>query len=118
MIRRGHVHWVDLDPAQDSEAAKRRPAVVVSSDRANVTAERLGKGVVTVVPLTSNIAHVFAFQVLLESVESGLPRDSKAQAEQIRSVSVRRLDGEPVGMLSTTTLASLEEAIRLHLDLG
>ncbi|MFF2027018.1 type II toxin-antitoxin system PemK/MazF family toxin, partial [Streptomyces sp. NPDC058171] len=46
MIRRGQVHWVDLDPAQGSEAAKRRPAVVVSNDRANATAERLGQGVV------------------------------------------------------------------------
>ncbi|MFF0284437.1 type II toxin-antitoxin system PemK/MazF family toxin [Rhodococcus sp. DMU1] len=117
MIRRGHVHWVDLDPAQGSEAAKRRPAVVVSNDRANATAERLGRGVVTVVPLTSNTAHVFAFQVLVEPDESGMPRESKAQAEQVRSVSVRRLDGDPVGKLSTRTLAALDDALRLHLDL-
>src|SRR5690349_3070925 len=37
-----------------SEAAKRRPAVVVSNDRANATAENLGRGVITVVPLTTN----------------------------------------------------------------
>ena len=117
MIRRGNVHWVDLDPVQGSEAAKRRPAVVVSNDRANTTAERLGKGVVTVVPLTTNTARVFAFQVLVEPDESGLPRESKAQAEQIRSVSVRRLDGAPVGKLSARTLTALEEAIRVHLDL-
>ena len=48
MIRRTHIHWVDLDPAQGSEAAKRRPAVVVSNDRANATAENLGRGVITV----------------------------------------------------------------------
>jgi len=73
--------------------------------------------VVTVVPLTSNTAHVFAFQVLVEPDESGMPRESKAQAEQVRSVSVRHLDGDPVGKLSTRTLAALEEALRLHLDL-
>ena len=82
MIRRTHIHWVDLDPAQGSEAAKRRPAVVVSNDRANATAENLGRGVITVVPLTTNTAHVFPFQVIVESDESGLARASKAQAEQ------------------------------------
>lgn len=117
MIRRAQIHWVDLDPAQGSEAATRRPAVVVSNDRANATAENLGRGVVTVVPLTTNTSHVFPFQVLVEPDESGLARASKAQAEQVRSVSVRRLDAEPVGKLGARTLAALDEALRLHLDL-
>ena len=117
MIRRAQIHWVDLDPAQGSEAAERRPAVVVSNDRANATAENLGRGVVTVVPLTTNTSHVFPFQVLVEPDESGLTRAAKAQAEQVRSVSVRRLDTEPVGKLGARTLAALEEALRLHLDL-
>lgn len=42
MIRRAQIHWVDPDSAQGSEAAKRRPAVVVSNDRVNATAENLG----------------------------------------------------------------------------
>ena len=117
MIRRAHIHWVDLDPVQGSEAAKRRPAVVVSNDRANVTAENLGRGVITVVPLTTNTARVFPFQVIVESDESGLARASKAQAEQVRSVSVRRLDPEPVGKVGMATLAALDDALRLHLDL-
>ncbi|EME50693.1 transcriptional modulator of MazE/toxin, MazF [Rhodococcus ruber BKS 20-38] len=62
-------------------------------------------------------SHVFPFQVLVEPDESGLARASKAQAEQVRSVSVRRLDTEPVGKLGVRTLAALEEALRLHLDL-
>jgi len=57
--------------------AKRRPAVVVSNDRANATAENLGRGVIPVVPLTTNTAHVFPFQVIVESDESGLARASK-----------------------------------------
>lgn len=117
MIRRANIHWVDLDPVQGSEAAKRRPAVIVSNDQANITAEDLGRGVVTVVPLTTNTAHVFPFQVLVDTDESGLPQSSKAQAEQVRSVSVRRLDSEPVGKLGLRTLSALEEALRLHLDL-
>jgi len=107
---------VDFEPVRGSEANKRRPAVLVSNDRANAAATRLGRGVVTVVPVTSNVARVFPFQVLLPAVESGLRVESKAQAEQVRAVSVDRL-GPPLGRLSGATLAELDEALRLHLDL-
>lgn len=117
MIRRGDVRWVDLDPAQGSEAAKRRPAVVVSNDRANLTAQRLGRGVVTVVPITTNTETIFPFQVLLNPNDSGLQHPSKAQAEQVRSVSVHRLDADAVGHLPADVLAELDRALRLHLDL-
>jgi mRNA interferase MazF len=107
---------VDLDPARGTEADKRRPAVLVSNDRANATAARLGRGVVTVVPITSNVARVFAFQVHIAAGTAGLRNDSKAQAEQVRSVSVDRI-GLALGRLPTSVLAELDDALRLHLQL-
>src|SRR6266571_6507698 len=89
-VRRGEIRWVDLDPARGQEAAKVRPAVVVSNDGANATADRLGRGVITVVPVTSNVERVYPFQVLLPAAKTGLDRDSKAQAEQVRSIAVDR----------------------------
>jgi mRNA interferase MazF len=115
-MRRGEVRLTDLDRARASEADKRRPAIIVSNDRANVTAARLGKGVVTVVPVTSNIARVFAFQVLLPAEASGLRVDSKAQCEQVRSVSVQRL-GPVFGQLPPSLMGAVDEALRLHLQL-
>ncbi len=115
-MRRGEICLVDLEPARGSEANKRRPAVIVSNDGANMSAEHLGRGVVTVVPITSNIGSVYPFQVLLLASESGLDRDSKAQAEQIRSISVERVGGR-VGVVPTNSLAELDEALRLHLAL-
>jgi mRNA interferase MazF len=53
---------------------------------------------------------------LLLASESGLDRDSKAQAEQIRSISVERVGGR-VGVVPTNSLAELDEALRLHLAL-
>src|ERR1700734_2224685 len=82
---------VDLEPVQGSEANKRRPAVIVSNDGANATAARLGRGVITIVPVTSNIARVYPFEVLLRAAQTGLQRDSKAQAEQVRAVSIQRV---------------------------
>jgi mRNA interferase MazF len=113
---RGEIWQVDLDPARGSEANKQRPAVVVSNDRANATATRLGRGVVTVVPVTSNIANVYPFQVLLSAATTGLAGDSKAQAEQIRSVATERLVHR-IGRVSPVELALLDEALRLHLEL-
>jgi mRNA interferase MazF len=115
-MRRGEIRLVDLDPTRGSEASKRRPAVIVSNDGANTTAERIGRGVVTVVPVTSNTERVYPFQVLLDAVATGLERDSKAQAEQVRSVAVERI-GALVGMLTPDLSAALDEALRLHLAL-
>ena len=115
-MHRGEIWQVDLDPARGSGANKQRPAVVVSNDRANATATRLGRGVVTVVPVTSNIANVYPFQVLLSAATTGLAVDSKAQAEQIRSVATERLL-QRLGRVSPVELAQLDEALRLHLEL-
>jgi mRNA interferase MazF len=117
VIRRGDVCWVDFGPVAGSEAAGRRPAVVVSNDEANLTATRLGRGVVTVVPVTSNVTHVFPFQVLLQPASTGLRDPSKAQAEQVRSVAVHRLVDPPLGTLTRETMAEIDKALRLHLDL-
>jgi len=113
---RGEIRVVDLEPVRGSEASKRRPAVVVSNDGANTTAFRLNRGVITVVPITSNVTQVYPFQVLLPASECGLPSDSKAQAEQVRSVAIERV-GSRVGQLPASLLAELEDALRLHLAL-
>jgi mRNA interferase MazF len=59
---------------------------------------------------------VFPFQVLLPPDEAGLRLASKAQAEQVRSVSVERL-GHVIGRLPTHLMTQLDDALRLHLQL-
>jgi mRNA interferase MazF len=115
-MRRGEIWQVDFDPVRGSEANKHRPAVIVSNDRANATAVRLGRGVITVVPVTSHTATVYPFQVLLAAATTGLAVDSKAQAEQVRSVAAQRLQRR-IGRVSPVELAQLDDALRLHLEL-
>jgi len=115
-MRRGEIVNVSLDPVRGSEAGKTRPAVVVSNDAANATATRLGRGVITVVPVTSNTARIYPFQVMLPAGQTGLRQDSKAQAEQVRSVAVERV-GERVGRLTAALIAELDRALRIHLSL-
>lgn len=115
-MRRGEIRLTDFDPVRGSEANKRRPAVIVSNDRANAVVERLGRGVVTVVPVTSNATHVYPFQTYLPADATGLRADSKAQAEQVRALSVDRI-GAAVGRVPSDILAELDQALRLHLQL-
>ena len=115
-MRRGDIHLVDLEPAIGAESNKRRPAVIVSNDAANATAIRVGRGVVTIVPLTSNVARLYPFQVLLPAERTGLRRDSKAQAEQVRSLDVGRV-GARLGLVPFALLSRIDEALRIHLDL-
>ncbi len=115
-MRRGEIRIVSLSPTLGAEAARTRPAVIVSNDGANATAARLGHGVVTVVPITSNTDRIHPFQVRLAANDTGLQRDSKAQAEQVRSISVERV-GRLIGQIPFDLMAHVDNALRLHLAL-
>ena len=113
-MRRGEIRVVNLGNVVGGEAARIRPAVIVGNDGANTTAARLGSGVVTVVPVTSNTKRVYSFQVLLGGAETGLERDCRAQAEQVRSVAVERV-GNLIGQMPPDLMGRLDDALRLHL---
>jgi mRNA interferase MazF len=112
----GEIRSIELDPARGAEASKLRPGVIVSNDAANTTAARLHRGVVTIVPITSNVERIYPFQVLLPATATGLAQDSKAQAEQVRSVDVDRV-GQRIGLVPADLMRDVDEALRLHLAL-
>jgi mRNA interferase MazF len=113
---RAEIRLVEFGQVQAREPAHRRPAMIVSNDGANSMAGRLGQGVITVVPTTSNVTRVHPFQVLVAADVSGLERDSKAQAEQVRSVSVERAR-EPVGSVPAPLMLGPDETLRFDLAL-
>ncbi|WP_280305199.1 type II toxin-antitoxin system PemK/MazF family toxin [Nocardia neocaledoniensis] len=114
MMRRGDILLVEFDPVRPDEANKVRPAVVVSNDGANRSAEKQGRGVISVLPVTTNVEKVYSFQVLLEDV--GLRTESKVQTEQIRSVSISRVR-RTIGRVPAATMAEVDRVLRLHLGL-
>lgn len=116
-MRRGEVYIAALDPVKGSEASKRRPVVVVSHNALNKIVAERGRGVITVVPLTSNVEVVLSFQLFLPAEVTGLSRDSKAQAEQVRALAYERFQGGVVGVLPTFYIAQLDTALKLHLTL-
>lgn len=114
------MYWADLEPAVGREANKVRPVVIVSNNGANAAAMRHA-GVVTVVPLTSSIGSVKPFQALVtvdrnSSHEIQGTIESKAQAEQVRSISTFRFKGR-LGFISASDMRCVDDALRVHLRL-
>jgi mRNA interferase MazF len=54
--------------------------------------------------------------VLLEAAVTGLQRDSKAQAEQVRSVAIEQV-GKQLGLVPAAVMVRVDEALRIHLAL-
>jgi mRNA interferase MazF len=112
-MKRGEIWFADLSPTRGSEINKRRPVLIVSNDSNN-----RASSTITVLPLTSNVARVYPFEVLLKKEISGLPKDSKAQAQQIRTISRERIAGQRArGRIDREFMMKIEAAIRLHLAL-
>ncbi len=108
--RRGENYLVNLDPTIGAEINKTRPAVIISNDLNNKYSET-----VTIIPITSKVAKVYPFEVILTSgTLSGLEKKSKAKCSQIRTIDKCRLH-KRMGRVSDSELEEIEKAIILHL---
>ncbi|MFH1097323.1 MAG: type II toxin-antitoxin system PemK/MazF family toxin [Candidatus Desantisbacteria bacterium] len=109
---RGEIYWVNLEPTVGTEIKKTRPCLIVSCDEANKN-----YGQVSILPLTSqHLETIMPFQVFLSVSETGLEKDSKALAEQIRTVSKFRLI-KMVGRIGEELIMKVSCAIKIHLEL-
>lgn len=111
-MRRGEIYYADLSPTIGTEINKRRPVLIVSNEANNRAANT-----VTVLPITSNVSRRYPFEIALSPKDSGLPKPSKAQAQQIRTISKERIRGEALGRLGAAAMRNAADAMRLHLDL-
>jgi mRNA interferase MazF len=116
-MTRGDVVLAELGPVIGSESNKQRPVIVVGNQASLNAVSRHGRGVVTVVPLTSNDRVRGPMHLLIEpSRLNGLIHTSKVQAEQVRSIDQSRIV-RTVGRLRAEDLSALDRALRYHLDL-
>ena len=109
-MKRGEIWFADLSPTRGSEIAKRRPVLIISKD-----ANNRASSTITILPITSNVTKVYPFEVFLASAECGLPKNSKIQAQQIRTIAKERITGSLIGELDKDKSREVDAAIRLHL---
>lgn len=98
---------MNLDPTVGTEIKKTRPAVVVSNDACNKYGTRI-----VVVPITSNVTSLYPGEAQVRVAR----RDGRVLGDQIRSIDKSRL-GKRIGRLSREELATVDEALRITLDL-
>jgi mRNA interferase MazF len=112
MLTSGDVVDLDLGEPAGREARFSHPALVV-------TAQRIldaGPNVVQVVPLTSSIRD-FGSEVVVEADNSnGLDRDSSAQCQHVRAVSIGRVE-RVRGNVGSVVLTQIRGVIGLMLDI-
>jgi mRNA interferase MazF len=112
-MERGEVWWAQLPDPSASEPGFSRPVVIIQSDSFNRSRIRT----IIAVVLTSNLRLAEApGNLLIPASASGLPRDSVANVSQVITID-RGLLTEKVGRLQSKALRSIEEGLRLVLDL-
>lgn len=110
-IRRGEVFLVNFDPTLGAEAKKTRPAVVVSNDINNTHSP-----IVSIAPITSNVAHIYSFEVEISPGTAGLRMRSKVMVNQTRAVDKIRLI-KRLGQLPAQVMKDVNRALEFHYDL-
>lgn len=112
-IRRGDIFIATLDPALGSEISKTRPVLIASNNQNNRFS-----ATVTVLPITSgNLGRIYPFEVFLAAGVGNLPKDSKAKADQIRTVDKARLV-KRIGKLNKREMDLVGNAMAIHLALS
>lgn len=109
---RGDVVMVNFDPTIGHEQGGERPALVVSDDSLN----RSPAGVVIVAPITGTDRGIPA-HVRVSAPEGGLTKASVVMADQIRTISRRRI-ARRLGAVSSSTMGQVDQKLKLILSLS
>lgn len=113
VIQRREVWWAELKEPEGSEPGFRRPILIVQADTFNRSRLRTVVGVV----LTSNMRLLDApGNVLLPSTDSGLPKDSVANVNQVVTLDEDFLTLR-TGRVPPTLMAHVDAGLRQVLDL-
>jgi len=110
-IKRGEIFLVNFDPTLGAEIRKTRPALVVSNNINNKHSP-----IISIAPITSNVARVYSFEVEIPKNTGGLDKHSKIMVNQTRAVDKIRLI-KRLGCLPAELMAKVDNALMLHYGL-
>jgi mRNA interferase MazF len=109
-IKRGCIYLMDLGPDLTGQP-KKRPVLVVQNDQGN----RTGATTIVVALTSLSPSQLFPFHVPLPADVLGKP--GVILCEQVRTVSLERVDSFPLAECSAELMEQVGEALRLSLGL-
>lgn len=105
MVARNEIYWADLGPP-----AGRRPVCVITRDAAASVLTAI-----TCAPITRTTRGIRS-EVSI-GPDEGIPETCVISCDNIITVPVEALDGEPVGQLDEIKRSELDRALRYALDI-
>lgn len=106
LIEKGSTYWVEFSPTLGHEQDGERPSVVVSAT------EMSAGGVIQVVPTTTRkLDRIRPYEVFLPAGRGGVPNDSKAMVNQIRTIDVAERLRRPISRVDDDIMREIELAI-------
>ena len=113
MTSRGALHWADLGSARGSAPAKRRPVLVIQSDR--FTDSGIATVIVAIITSNTRLANLPG-NVFLPATTSGLPHDSVVNLSQVLTADKVLLE-EQVGTVPAYLMSEVDAGLRKVLAL-
>ena len=109
-IKRGDLFYADLSPVVGSEQGGIRPVLIVQNDVGNKYSPTI-----IAVAVTSQLTKAkLPTHIELKAEDFGLPKDSVALCEQIRTLDKRRLK-EKIGRLTKSKIREINNAMLISL---
>ncbi len=112
-IRRGDIYYADLSPVVGSEQGGIRPVLIVQNDVGN----RFSPTVIAAAITSQKDKARLPTHIQVDSVGSGLAKDSIVLLEQIRTIDKKRLK-EHMGRLDDFSMKRVNQALQVSFGLA
>ena len=112
-VKRGEIYYADLSPVVGSEQGGIRPVLIVQNDIGN----KFSPTVIAAAITSQKDKTKLPTHLEIESIGSGLSKDSVVLLEQIRTIDKKRLK-EKMGMLDTTSMYRIDSALSVSFGLS
>jgi mRNA interferase MazF len=107
---RGEIYYADLSPVKGSEQGGLRPVLIIQNDVGN---KHSPTTIVACLTTKCTVKHKLPTHIML-SKDCGLPKDSMALLEQIRTIDKSRLSNK-IGRISEEDMRRIEKGLLISL---
>jgi mRNA interferase MazF len=113
-VKRGDIHYANLDPVVGRETGKTRPVLVIQNDIGNMYSPT------TIVAIITEYSEKKASYPVCVAIKKGnaLKKDSIVNLSQIRTIDKKRLITPKLATLSEDSIKKVDDALKKSLALS